>query len=177
VTSTFYTEAGVSQDLEVPIPTADHAERDIVGCAVTSAEGAALAASRLQGDDFYLPACARALAASVSPVVALLEEMAEPGSRFDARVAVVAALAGESPEWLERCAQERPTFKDRYGSAARAVAEAGSRRRLMHWADQVFRGAAQPGPLREVSSQLAGLPFFPALLARDLAEEDLDVFV
>jgi replicative DNA helicase len=142
----------------LPIPTACLAEAVVAGCAAATARGARLAGERLRPADFYEPATRRvfvsATDAGVAGAFAAAEHRAAPGDRQDARLDVLAKLAGVERAWLGRLVAERAVMWDETGSYAHRVADAGHRRRVMALAADLHAAAATGGDLAPVLAEM-----------------------
>lgn len=123
------------------------AEEAVVGCAVASKRGAALAAERLDSDDFYNPRHARLFAAAVA-----LES-----SDQDERVADVSRVAEVDQAEVERLVDARPVAWDRNGSFAARVLDASRRRQIMATAAEVYNAVAAGARLEEIAPLLRTL--------------------
>lgn len=136
----------MSRALVVPADRA--AEEAVVGCAVATVHGAALAVERLGPADFYWPAHGRLLTAAgaITAVVAEADRIAACATRAGLKVAEVAALvAGRSVMW------------DLSGSYARRVADAARRRRVMHVCEAAYRRIGDGGTVEEALAVLQGV--------------------
>lgn len=101
----------------------DQAERDLIGCAVATRQGAAFARSRVRPEQFHDPRAARAIANVCDFELDDIENTPE------ARIPIIARLSGVDPAWLRMCEQDRMVDLDSGGALARRVVEAARRRR------------------------------------------------
>lgn len=128
------------------VPCDRYAEEVIVGCAVATTHGAALAVNRLAPTDFYWPAYGRLLVAAgaVTEVVSEPDRIVACATRSGLKVAEVSALvAGRAVMW------------DLSGSFARRVLDAARRRRVMHVCEAAYRRLAEGGTPEEALSMLS----------------------
>lgn len=127
------------------VPADRYAEQVVIGCAVSTVHGAALAVDRLAPTDFYWPAHGRLLAAAgaITTVVAEADRIAASAGRAGVPEAQVAALVAS------RC-----VMWDTSGSFARRVIEAARRRRLMCICEATYRRIAEGGTAEEALSVL-----------------------
>ena len=127
------------------VPSDRYAEEVVVGCAVATVHGAALAVERLTPEDFYVPAMGRLLvaAADITEVVLEPDRIAACASRAEVPAEQVAALvAGRAVMW------------DSSGSFARRVLDAARRRRTMHICEVAYRRIAEGGSVEDALTVL-----------------------
>ena len=129
------------------VPADRYAEEVVIGCAVATTHGAALAVDRLAPTDFYWPAHGRLLAAAgvITAVVPESDRIAACATRAGLKVAEVAALVAG-----------RSVMFDLSGSYARRVLDAARRRRVMHVCEVAYRRIAEGDAVDEVLGVLRG---------------------
>lgn len=128
------------------VPADRYAEEVVVGCAVATVHGAALAAERLTAEDFYWPAHGRLLTATAAiPAV-----VPEPD-----RIAACAIRAGLKVDEVAALVAGRGVMWDLSGSYARRVLDAARRRRLMHICEAAYRRIGEGGTPEEALSMLS----------------------
>jgi replicative DNA helicase len=129
------------------VPYDEEAEEVVVGCAIASEHGAALASGRLAADDFYTPRLRRLFEAATDLIG--VESEAD-------RIAFAAARAGVPEEDVRLLVRTRPVMHDSSGSFACRVREAARRRGVMLAATDALERLRRGEPLAEVLPILEG---------------------
>lgn len=129
----------------IVIPSDRAAEAIIVGCAVATVHGAALAGERLAATDFYWPAHGHLFLAAVDLTDVDIEQD---------RIAVCAARAELDEAVVTALVRSRSVMFDTTGSYARRVVEAARRRRLMSICEVAYRRIGEGGTVEDALSVL-----------------------
>lgn len=130
-------------DLAIPFdPTAEAA---VVGVAVATQHGAALAAERLGAEHFYTPRYARLFAAAL--------ELVDVEAEAD-RIARAAVTTDVDDVEVERLVKNRPAQWDGAGVYAQRVRAAAERRRLLFAASEVVDLLRAGGSVTEARARL-----------------------
>lgn len=122
------------------IPSDRRSEEVVVGCAVASAHGAALASEHLTEADLYWPFHGRLFVAAI--------DITDLDSEVD-RISVCAMRADVAESVVAAMVRSRPVMFDTAGSYARRVVEAARRRRVMSVCEQAYRSIAGGAPVEE----------------------------